>query len=205
MSHPVITIFTRKNCGPCIGLMNGYQAFKNDVESICSDCKIHVISYDMDWKTRIFTEKYNIPDLINDAPGPNIDHLEFSPMIAVVRSDDIKDPEKYTLNGFKYSPEKRTFITDPSNREDLRKFLIRAIRKVQEMPQNQFNFSPIPPKTKGTKKEDISKRVEKVVAKSQKAPTKSQKSSSIVIVGHGNGIYGAKNGGKFHFEMVDTT
>lgn len=198
MSYPVVTIFTRKNCGPCVGFMSGYHAFKKDIESICPEAKIHVVTYDMDWKTRIFTEKYGIPDLINDGPIPDLAHLESSPMVTVVRSDYITEADKYILNGFRYSPKQRIFTADPTTKQNMRTFLTNALRMVNEdIAQNPFQFRAIAPKTKGSKKEEVSKRVEKVVAKSKKQ-------SSMMIVGNGSGSYGAKSG-KFHFEMVDTT
>lgn len=191
MSYPVVTIFTRKNCGPCVAFMRSYNSFKKDVESICPDAKIHVVTYDTDWKTRIYTENYGIPDLINNKPIPNLAYLESSPMIAVVSSDHLTNPDKYILDGFTYEPKRRAFINNPSlPKRSTRVFLTEAISKVMASKTKETTEIAAQPKTKG-----VTEHAEKLIKKSSP--------SSIIIVGSGSGSYGAKNNSKFHFEMVD--
>jgi hypothetical protein len=227
MSYPVVCIFTRKQCGGCIHFMKGYQSFVEDVRKICPEAKVHVITYDLNWTTRIYNENYGYNNLINDQPGPDLDHLEFAPMIAVVRSDYLKQGDKYLANGAIYQPKQRIFAQ--SKQENLRVWLAKSIRQVEEdiakspiifksieqtnstssatNPNNvQPNrppflpsgpFSPGKPFPPNTKLPVVEKKVENLIQKS--------KPRSMLDNTNMDRTYPGKSGPKkFHFEMVDT-
>lgn len=216
MSYPVVTIFTRKHCGGCTQFMKGYREFKEDVRKISQSAKIHIITYDTNWTTRIYTENYGYTDIINNQPGPDLDHLEFAPMIAVVRSDNMKDGSKYLVNGATYQPKQRIF--SQTKGENLRVWLAKSIREVEnDIANNPFSFQKIESQNQQFKpapkpmvaqnlksipqqsntNEDIGKKVETLINRS--------KPKSMLDTSDTRMTYSASKGPrKFHFEMVDT-
>lgn len=214
MSYPVVCIFTRKQCGGCIHFMKGYRSFVEDVRKICPEAKVHVITYDLNWTTRIYNENYGYNDLINDQPGPNLDHLEFAPMIAVVRSDYLNQGDKFLANGATYQPKQRIFTQ--SKPENLRVWLAKSIRQVEEdIAKTPIIFKSIknaipPPSVPNTnsmkptrtpippnKFSVVEKKVENLIQKSKPRSMLDNNNTDMTY----SGSSGLK---KFHFEMVDT-
>jgi hypothetical protein len=133
MIHPIVCIFTKKGCPACTMTMKNYGALERDIKNMSPETEIRVIAYGNDWKTRIYeVEEYkNLKNIDITKPGPPISSLNFAPMFAIVRSDQMNSLEKMKVNGAKLQPKQRVF-TQSEKPENIRTWLIKNLKEIKE-------------------------------------------------------------------------